>query len=111
MRTISAELADCEAHGYHRPEPAWLELHHVIPQSWQLVLWGRVADKRVLALCRTGHGNVHWDIVRLMKRQTGLRRGADLQIARMALERVEEAEPGSVGRLIASRNWGGMGGS
>ena len=118
MRTIPATQASCEAHVFHRPKPAWLEYHHIIPQSWQLYLWGSVKDKRTVALCRTGHGNTHWNIVRLMKAKAGLVHpysqlyaGADLRIARMALERVEEAEPGAIGRLIATQRWGGMAGA
>jgi hypothetical protein len=63
---------NCEAHKAHRPEPTYLEYHHVIPQAWQK-LWkpdGKKAviwDPRTVALCRTGHGNVHYWLVKMMK--------------------------------------------
>jgi len=123
MRTVPATKAKCEAHLAHYPRPLWLEYHHVIPVAWQLYLWQQVRDKRTVCLCRTGHGNVHWWIVRTMRglydagggivaasKNTG-GRGIDLVTARIALERVEAVEPGSLDRLVSARHWGGMAGS
>jgi hypothetical protein len=81
------------AHRYHRPVPTYSEFHHVIPQAWQQfwtppgmkpvavagvdalregdpsqlrLLW----DTRRVVLCRTGHGNVHFWLVRAMTAYT-----------------------------------------
>lgn len=74
----SVPLAVCMAHKHHEPANETVELHHVIPQAWQHIwappgaaldsngLW----DPRTAPLCPTGHRNVHFWIVRLMK--TGL---------------------------------------
>lgn len=78
----------CEAHKDHRPEPLYQELHHVVPQAWQQfyvpdhtsataaigaptrdgepVTGVKLWDGRTVALCRTGHGNVHWILTRFM---------------------------------------------
>jgi hypothetical protein len=69
-----ATTRPCEAHGSHRPEAAYREFHHVIPQAWQhlwvpptaKVVWS-LWDRRTVSLCRTGHGNVHVWIVRFMR--------------------------------------------
>ena len=114
VRTVPASVRPCEAHRYHRPEPTFLELHHIICQSWQLYLWQRIRDPRVVALCRTGHGNVHWAIERLMRQQEIApvrRRSVEHRWAREALRRVEAMEPGAVERLRAAKHWGGMAGT
>lgn len=81
--------AKCEVHRTHRPAYAYCEAHHIIPQSWQqvftppgfkhqadkdfpyagpspdhtgLYLW----DARTVHVCRTGHGNVHFWLVKIM---------------------------------------------
>lgn len=72
----------CSIHRKHSPEPTYAEKHHVIPQAWQFhyqpptpwpnqgpspdhsgkILW----DARVIDICRTGHGNVHYYLVLMM---------------------------------------------
>lgn len=75
--------APCSLHRRHEPAATYSELHHVVPQAWQ-VLWqpaqpwlnggpshdhaGRLLwDARTVPICRTGHGNVHFWLVRLTK--------------------------------------------
>lgn len=86
---IAATAEPCVAHKQHKPAPQYNELHHVVPQAWQhlwnpgteslgsparaslaaanpamaIALW----DPRTVALCPTGHRNVHFWIVRVMK--------------------------------------------
>ncbi len=95
----------CEAHRYHWPKPTYQELHHVVPQSWQR-FWTlgepttKLWDPRTVPLCRTGHGNVHWHLVRLMQvttedpletRKIYRPRGKEYEIAYLALSRWKEA--------------------
>jgi hypothetical protein len=67
----------------HSPLPAYSELHHVIPQAWQLraqieqtkdarvpagwVFKRALFDPRTAAVCPTHHRNVHRWLVRLMR--------------------------------------------
>jgi hypothetical protein len=62
----------CGLHKYHRPEPFYNEMHHVIPQAWQkawkprghvLVLWYPVTE----VICPTGHRGVHYILSSFMK--------------------------------------------
>jgi hypothetical protein len=141
--------APCTQHN-HRPTPTYSELHHIIPQAWQVfwqppkpwenqgpspdrpgvILW----DARTIVLCRTGHGNVHFWLVRAMRsylavvqdqgsnptrlideawslvkagaKKDGLKiTKADMVIARMAMERWEAAG-GSLIDLCHKGLWG-----
>lgn len=64
----------CSAHKSHAPEPSYTEQHHVIPQAFQH-FWhpdgatpdGKLFDARTVPLCRTGHGNTHFILVRLTR--------------------------------------------
>jgi hypothetical protein len=84
-------MALCAAHKYHWPKPLTVEEHHIIPQAWQehfaeggqrVILPSMVPDeelgnygwtashlwhKETVTLCPTGHRNVHYYLVRLMK--------------------------------------------
>lgn len=85
----AASTQVCTFHRHHDPAPTYTELHHVIPQAWQ-VFWQPPApwpnggpspdrkapgsnapfllfDARTVALCRTGHGNVHHWLVQIMQ--------------------------------------------
>lgn len=84
----AASAAPCALHHHHSPEPTYTELHHVVPQAWQVawqppapwsnagpspdrrtpggkpvILW----DARTTPICRTGHGNVHYWLVAIMR--------------------------------------------
>lgn len=69
----SATAAPCVAHKSHAPKPAYCELHHLIPQAWQAFYLPPTSSKRRLwapatvALCPTGHRNIHVKIVAMMK--------------------------------------------
>lgn len=131
----------CSLHRGHSPEPTYLEAHHIIPQAWQatwrpddpgpdpapspdhpsLFLW----DGRTAALCRTGHGNVHYWIVAMMKAARDLRvydvprlmhevrsklvghvpGTEDYALAASALIRFQEAG-GDLATLIRAHQWG-----
>lgn len=139
----------CDQHHRHDPAPTYTELHHVIPQAWQafwqppqpwpdagpspdrrdaktglpLTLW----DARTVAICRTGHGNVHHWLVELTHyaaANPGLTLGqlehdakaairaagehpnhVDYAIAAQALERWTTAG-GTIDQLVAARLWG-----
>jgi hypothetical protein len=135
----------CEAHKFHTPTPTYLEIHHVIPQAWQRAwwptsgsflppagtLWGSLPgdkregvalwDPRTAALCRTGHGNVHWWLVKMMKWHEANKPAElqplktmlnsdkfvrkDAQIAYLAMERFVAAG-GKLEDLIAKRLYG-----
>lgn len=63
----------CSFHREHDPRPAYLEAHHVIPQAWQ-ALWrpatARAAglwDPRTVAVCATGHRNIHFYLMRIVR--------------------------------------------
>lgn len=88
--------AACDIHKSHAPHPLYTERHHIVPQAWQafwrpegpqgsnsarrasLVMAGDIEaaalvaphlwDPRTTNLCRTGHGNVHFLLVRLMRK-------------------------------------------
>lgn len=86
MSPIATTQLACVLHHHHAPAPTYQELHHVIPQAWQahwqppkpwpnagrspdrpgLELW----DARTVAICRTGHGNVHFWLVKIMREVT-----------------------------------------
>lgn len=141
-------VADCSIHASHEPEPTYCEIHHIIPQAWQLqwqppepypypgpspdhagvTLW----DARTAILCRTGHGNVHYWLVKVTRaiadlkldsedeatwhdavhtvRGTALAAGhapghADLDVAMLAIIRYA-AVGGKIANLVANRLWG-----
>jgi hypothetical protein len=78
-------LAACYLHTYHKPHVTYTELHHTIPREWQSVFtpptfsqrvdaqWPNAKlvegqwlwDARTMPICRTGHGNVHFYLVKL----------------------------------------------
>lgn len=142
--------SNCVIHKNHSPLVTYCELHHVVPQDWQatwsppnfthqpndpnwphsglspdrpgLYLW----DARTDALCRTGHGNVHFYLVKLMHwmserpnniqdaiayAQTQLRltfRHQDphaVAEALLGIERFQQAG-GSFSALWAAHSWG-----
>lgn len=69
---IASSTLPCVAHTFHRPRPAYTELHHVVPQSWQAFWRPHWATSRLWVpettpLCPTGHRNIHVLIVRAMK--------------------------------------------
>jgi hypothetical protein len=118
--TVSVKQADCMAHGYHAPPPDYLELHHVVPRDWQQA-W-RPPDARnvevwlpiTVPLCRTGHGNVHYVLERIMRSYA---RVGDLAEAITAAVAEVHADGLSVGRVelaVARRGpqtWVEVGGS
>jgi hypothetical protein len=65
----------CQAHRYHSPKPLYSEIHHVVPRAWQATwvpegahgLWA----PQTIALCPTGHRNVHRVIHALMEAGVG----------------------------------------
>jgi hypothetical protein len=73
----AASSQACSIHKGHQPDPLYTEQHHVIPQAWQhsaaAMALGLTADAsqlfdpRTVPLCRTGHGNVHFVLVRLTR--------------------------------------------
>jgi hypothetical protein len=108
--TVSVTTRECEAHRYHSPLPAYLELHHVVPRDWQAA-WrpssaptgGWVWLPILVALCRTGHGNVHMVLERIMRSWAAVH---DLDVAeRVAVEglRSEGIPVGRTERAIARR--------
>jgi hypothetical protein len=137
MPTVS-----CVVHRVHHPRALTIELHHVIPQAWQQVFTGPLRpepaigddhrraghgtegrhlwDARTVALCPTGHRNVHVWIVRLMHLCTdeepahavaaarhvdASARGKEFDLAVLALTRFRDAG-GSLQSLVAARQWG-----
>lgn len=46
-------------HKEHRPVPSELHLHHVFPKYLQMQVWNEIRDKRTVAVCPTGHVDVH----------------------------------------------------
>lgn len=86
--TSLTTFAPCSLHRAHAPKPNYCEEHHVIPRAWQAswrpgdspellrpevdslaLLSGETKpwDPRTVAICRTGHGNVHFWLVRFMR--------------------------------------------
>ena len=75
----SATSAHCVLHTHSTgPSPLYCEEHHVVPRDWQdefepdreLIKFGtpgaKVWDNRMIPCCRTGHGNIHFMLVRFM---------------------------------------------
>ncbi len=48
----------CALHGPHAPHVASRDEHHVVPASWWAAA-GRPSASRRVAVCPTGHRNVH----------------------------------------------------
>lgn len=74
--------APCEVHVDHSPQATYQEIHHIIPRAWQ-AFWQpalppfpsradgqQLWDGRTVNVCRTGHGNIHFWIVAMMKAYT-----------------------------------------
>lgn len=120
----------CALHPTHSPTNLTVELHHVVPQAWQHVWQPALAkldtnglwDPRTVAICPTGHRNVHALIVRLMKMAASTQdekvflaqtapgdrpRGhhQEFETALLALERWY-AEDGKLLDLTAAGQWG-----
>lgn len=72
----------CSVHTSHTPPNKTVEWHHLIPVAWQLAVpfpanppspgpdtsgRGHLWDNRGIWVCPTGHRNIHFWIVRLMK--------------------------------------------
>lgn len=53
------EHAPCQCVKEHTPVPVLTEQHHVYPQGEQIKAHGSVTDQDRVALCSTGHHNVH----------------------------------------------------
>lgn len=122
-RTVPVSVG-CALHKYHWPRPSHLEEHHIVPQAWQR-FWRSEAGYGLWMpdtepLCRTGHGNVHAHLVRLMKATLGgdpedplaariayPGRGKEYEMAYSALARWKEAG-GSLAALRTAKLWGGM---
>lgn len=51
--------APCQCAKSHTPVPVLTEQHHVYPKSEQIKAHGSVTDQERVALCSTGHHNVH----------------------------------------------------
>lgn len=104
-----ATAAPCSAHRSHSPEPLYCEEHHVLPRAWQN-FWHPTAaplstdglfDARVVPLCRTGHGNVHFMLVAIMRKFERLKGvGGILAAEQEALKDLRFAHP----RLQLSRS-------
>lgn len=104
----------CVAHRYHWPKPLAQELHHVVPQAWQKFwqpelqtgLW----HPETVALCPTGHRNVHRIIVAKMRALAGLDhidipKSKEAEIAQRALSIYIDAG-GSLMDLTRAGQWG-----
>lgn len=93
-RTIAFGVSGCDAHRVHLPRPVLAELHHVFPKYLQARV-GRVGvfdDERV-ALCPTGHTDVHAAIDAILAGRP-IPRGvgrSELAIARTAIARYRAA--------------------
>lgn len=148
---LAFSQAPCEAHRRHSPAPTYTESHHIVPQAWQAVYrpsqpWpngGKSPDRRnpdrtpfllwdarTVSLCRTGHGNVHFWLVLVMRHLETLQLGrpttdqltgairdalrdrkrevrADVAIARQGIERYL-AVGGDLTTLFAAGEYGAI---
>lgn len=127
--TVSTE--PCELHKNHSPSNHTIEFHHLVPVAWQLA-WqpstpppspgpdpdgrGELWDNRGAWLCPTGHRNVHYWIVSMMRKTsehehydwsdtTEIPSDATTEMARLALERFT-AVGGSLLLLANKGQWG-----
>jgi hypothetical protein len=118
----------CQAHTFHRPVPTYRESHHAVPQAWQRhVNDGKLFDPRIIRLCRTGHGNVHYWLAIMNRTQAAHGIANDIlptkvllaghkynrkesEIARIALLRWLEVGY-DLKVLWDNHMWGGIGGS
>lgn len=106
----------CVAHKVHYPRSVAQELHHVVPQAWQVFwkpstwttkgLW----HPETVALCPTGHRNVHHYIVAKMKAIAGqehikVPHSKEAEIAQEALS-IWIAAGGSLMDLVRAGQWG-----
>ncbi len=72
----------CVVHVTHGPKNLTVEWHHLVPVAWQLAIpfpanppspgpdtsgRGNLWDNRGIWICPTGHRNVHYWIVRMMR--------------------------------------------
>ena len=94
LRTVSFKQAPCRCVTVHVPKPVDVELHHVMPQSDQRRLWGRVKDRRTVPLCGTAHTSVHAYLDWLLgRRKTKPNVGPYIRhIAGLGFTRIREAE-------------------
>lgn len=54
-------LSRCAVHGYHWPKPLRIVAHHV----WPLGMGGPDEDTNKVAVCDSGHYNIHYLMVQL----------------------------------------------
>ncbi len=116
----------CQLHQQHVPVHNTIEFHHLIPVAWQL-FWqpakpwpaegkdtegrGLLWDDRGAALCPTGHRNVHFYIVKLMRDlaagtpDAGVPKTPTTAMARLAIERFTVVG-GNPLELTAAGEWG-----
>lgn len=57
--TIRFAAAPCPCVKDHTPRPEYSELHHILPKSEQIAVWGEVRDRETTPLCPTSHRGVH----------------------------------------------------
>jgi hypothetical protein len=108
---------DCVLSHQHQPEPRYLEAHHLVPRAWQHFFTpsdvhlasdpfhppnssGLWCTETVL-LCRTGHGNVHYWIERMVKAYGALETGPDHTDRAMHAARQGQLHIGERETLIA----------
>jgi hypothetical protein len=102
--------APCQAHKFHRPKATYQEAHHVVPQAWQEFwrpdtpvkthLW----HPETVALCPTGHRNVHYFLVQMMH-GLPVPRNNEVKIAQQAMTIWVDAG-GSLDALRQAKLWG-----
>ena len=102
---VSSDTAPCVVHPHHHPLAATRELHHVFPLELQKKIWPEVTrddpatvhDKTLIAVCGTGHNNIHFALSALLadsgllERPYAVDRG-EWALAQDALRRYQEAQ-------------------
>jgi hypothetical protein len=85
IHTLPVEGNTCELHAYHAPMPTYFEVHHICPRSWwPYLLFSDEVRNLTAVLCRTGHGNVHFHLVGLMRAYEHIDPGIEGQTAKIA---------------------------
>lgn len=88
----------CRCLVHHHPNPLRTEGHHVYPQAEQIKAFGEVLDETLVDLCRTGHGNVHVAIDRMLRGERYKLGNRHLQaVAEEGVRRIEEGRKRAAG--------------
>jgi len=91
-RTATFAARPCLCCKGHTPVVLEVELHHILPQTFQRALWGGLRDRETVPLCRDGHRSLHIVLSAVLRGETPPRINPYLlRLVREGLRRITTA--------------------